>query len=107
MTIKFLENAEEIFTSIMARLGLAWWVEVITEDPSCIYYFGPFVSDKEAKLNQSGYIEDLEQEEAKIITVDIKQYQPKSLTICEVELPESLESTVVPSISRFAQFHHR
>ena len=85
MTIKFLENAENIFSSFLEGLGLAWWVEVVTDNPSCTYYFGPFGSDKEAKLYQAGYIEDLEQEEAQIVAIDIKQYKPKDLTICEGE----------------------
>ena len=36
-----------------------WWLEIITKEPYCIYYFGPFDSLKEAQLEQGGYIEDL------------------------------------------------
>jgi len=58
------ETAQEFFTSVLEKLGLAWWVEVVTEQPNCTYYFGPFASAKEAKLAQPGYIEDLLEEEA-------------------------------------------
>lgn len=60
-----------------------WWVKIITATPRCTYYFGPFDSVQEAKLNQSGYIEDLEQEGAIGIAVDILQDQPTVLTIDE------------------------
>jgi len=63
-----------------------WWVEIATETPDCTYYFGPFDSAKEAQLNQSGYIEDLEQEGAQGIAVRLEQCQPKILTICEEEV---------------------
>jgi hypothetical protein len=44
MTRKFLENDEEFFTSYLEKMGMAWWVEIVTEQPKCIYYFGPFAS---------------------------------------------------------------
>lgn len=56
---------------------------MVTENPSCLYYFGSFVSDKEAKSHLSGYIEYLEEEDAQIIAIDIKQYKPQHLTVCE------------------------
>lgn len=62
-----------------------WWVEIYTAKPECIYYFGPFDSAKEAKLNQIGYIEDLVQEEAEGITVNIVQCLPNNLTIFDEE----------------------
>jgi hypothetical protein len=60
---------------------LAWWVEIVTVKPSCIYYFGPFASAHEAELAQPGYVEDLVREEAQDILVQIKQCKPKNLTI--------------------------
>ena len=81
MSLKILEDAKNLLTSILEILGLAWWVEIVTDKPSCTYYFGPFLSQKEAKLYYPGYIEDLEQEEAVIVSWTIKQYQPKQLTI--------------------------
>lgn len=61
--------------------GMAWWVKIVTETPDCTYYFGPFDSSSEAKQNQSGYLEDLEQEGAQGIEVAILQDQPETLTI--------------------------
>lgn len=58
-----------------------WWLEVTTNNPYCIYYFGPFDSEIEAELAQEGYIEDLKQEGAEGIETDIKLYSPRNLTI--------------------------
>ncbi len=65
-----------------------WWVEIITNFPRCTYYFGPFDSDKEALIHTPGYIEDLEDEGAKRVSIIIKQCQPSQLTICEDEFSE-------------------
>jgi Domain of unknown function (DUF1816) len=64
-------------------LKMPWWVEIKTTLPLCIYYFGPFHCKKTARLSQSGYIEDLVQEKACGITVEIKQLRPKVLTVYE------------------------
>ena len=69
----------------MRQKEAAWWVKIDTETPHCTYYFGPFDSVTEAQQTQTGYIEDLEQEGAKGIAVNISQSQPKTLTICEGE----------------------
>ncbi len=61
-----------------------WWVEVVTALPSCMYYFGPFGSVQEADLAQVGFFEDLKQEGAKGITIQIKQCQPRTLTVFEM-----------------------
>lgn len=57
-----------------------WWVEISTQNPSCLYYFGPFDSLLEAKSYESGYVEDLQSENAQDIRVIIKQCQPQVLT---------------------------
>lgn len=77
------KHIEDIFTVCLEKLELAWWVEIITSQPACTYYFGPFITAKEAELSQNGYIEDLEQEKAQGIAVKIKQCQPMDLTICQ------------------------
>ncbi|MBD1939621.1 DUF1816 domain-containing protein [Microcoleus sp. FACHB-68] len=77
------KQIEEIFTVCLEKLELAWWVEIITCQPACTYYFGPFITAKDAELSQNGYIEDLEQEKAQGIAVKIKQCQPMDLTICQ------------------------
>jgi Domain of unknown function (DUF1816) len=58
-----------------------WWLEVVTINPHCIYYFGPFDSQMEAELAQAGYVEDLQQEGAEGIKTEIKWYSPSVLTI--------------------------
>ncbi|MEH2435564.1 MAG: DUF1816 domain-containing protein [Nostoc sp.] len=68
------------------QLEFAWWVEINTNIPRCIYYFGPFDSEKEAQLYKSGYVEDLYQEEARDIVALVKQCQPDVLTIFQEKL---------------------
>lgn len=78
-----------MFFTRLRKPKLPWWVEIKTNIPPCIYYFGPFDRLKEAKLAQHGYIEDLVEEKAQGITVEIKRCQPQILTIDE----ESVESS--------------
>jgi len=60
--------------------ALAWWLEVYTDFPRCLYYFGPFDSAAEAESNQADYLEDLHQEGAEGILAQIKQCRPLNLT---------------------------
>ena len=69
----------------MPSQNMPWWIIISTEVPQCIYFFGPFDSLSEAKLSQSGYIEDLKGENAIGIKVEIQQCEPKELTIIEEE----------------------
>ena len=71
----------ETIDSVESRL--AWWIEITTAKPYCIYYFGPFDSKAEAVVAQYGYIEDLITEKASGISVEIKTAQPKLLTVCK------------------------
>ena len=64
-------------------LRLSWWLEVKTVVPPCVYYFGPFSSQKEAQISQYHYIDDLSQKKAHGITAEVKQLQPKELMIYE------------------------
>ncbi len=50
MIVDFSKTLKDFFASILEQLGLAWWLEVITKQPQCTYYFGPFASVKEAEL---------------------------------------------------------
>jgi hypothetical protein len=61
--------------------SLPWWAEVTTENPSCVYYFGPFDSSQEAAAHQDGYVEDLHNEGAINIKIELKQSQPPILTV--------------------------
>ena len=79
--MKLSQLLENTFSSYLDKAGLAWWVEIVTSEPKCIYYFGPFVTKQEAELSQSGYIEDLEAEGAQDIRVQVQRYHPVELTI--------------------------
>jgi Domain of unknown function (DUF1816) len=67
-------------------LRLSWWIEVFTAHPLCIYYFGPFETEREAQLAQEGHLEDLRAEGADIISMRTSFSQPQRLTIYEDEL---------------------
>jgi hypothetical protein len=63
---------------------LPYWLKITTKVPKCTYYFGPFDSPSEAKSLQAGYIEDLMEEEAQGIHIELEQaLQPNDLTVCE------------------------
>lgn len=72
---------KETLTKILQFLGLAFWVEIVTDNPNCTYYFGPFSTEQEANVSKAGYIEDLEAEGAQEIVVKIKRCKPTNLTI--------------------------
>lgn len=91
-------NFQEGLVNAFNGLGLAWWVEVVTQNPNCTYYFGPFVSSVEANLASKGYIEDLETEGAQGIIVNIKRCKPTVLTIAE-DLGEWIDRKVKPVFS--------
>jgi len=59
----------------------AWWVKIITKQPDCTYYFGPFETSEEAQANESGYLQDLQAEGTQEMQVVIYQGQPRKLTI--------------------------
>ena len=86
------ETLKDSLTSVLEQLGLALWVEIVTDQPQCTYYFGPFACAKSAQKAVSGYIEDLKQESAQVIAVTLKRVQPRELTIFDDELAESFES---------------
>lgn len=67
------------------QLDFAWWVEIVSEQPHCIYYFGPFISTQEAQVFLPGYVQDIEQEGCQKIWSEIKQCQPQELTLFEEE----------------------
>ena len=62
----------------------AYWLKITSKVPHCIYYFGPFGSAEEAWSLQSGYIQDLLEEQARGIHVELEQRNcPEALTICD------------------------
>ena len=72
-------------------VGLAYWVKIDTQSPTCTYYFGPFRSQSIAEAASGGYIEDLKGEDAQNIQVAIQRCKPTQLTI--VEEAESVGSS--------------
>jgi hypothetical protein len=70
-----------VWTDILNFVGRAWWVEILTTQPQCTYYFGPFANSKEATVAMPGYVEDLEGELAQDIQTYIKRCKPSILTI--------------------------
>ncbi len=92
--MQLVKTIERVFLSYVDPSESPWWVEIVTTQPSCTYYFGSFSSQQEAERAQSGYLEDLAHEGAEGIAVQIKQCQPKDLTICEEELPDGLTESL-------------
>lgn len=58
-----------------------WWIKISTKRPSYTYYFGTFSSYWELQRLKDGYIQDLVEEGAKIVDIQIERCQPKQLTI--------------------------
>lgn len=58
-----------------------WWIEILTDNPNYMYYFGVFDNYWEAEWSKNGYIQDLKQEASEIVNIQIKKCQPKQLTI--------------------------
>jgi hypothetical protein len=91
-------NLKETAINTYNTLGLAWWVEIETQNPRCTYYFGPFLSSTDAKVETKGYVEDLEAEGAQGILVNVKRCKPDNLTIAE-DLGERIDRKVTPAFS--------
>jgi hypothetical protein len=85
---------KNFLTKLLKNIVQGYWIEVTTAKPSCIYYFGPFLTYQGAKLAQSGFIEDLESESAEDIKAEIKRCKPKELTIFD-QSNENSESLFV------------
>jgi len=89
---------KEFFIEICNFLGLAYWVEIVTDNPKCTYYFGPFLQEKAASEATEGYLEDIKNEGAAGIKVVIKRCKPGELTIFdEYELKKT--KTIIPKFS--------
>lgn len=79
-----------------------WWIEIRTDNPSCLYYFGAFDSFATAVSVKDDYISDLLAEKATILSVEIKQCQPQQLTtVLEnktlqiISIPNALDSAAL------------
>ena len=87
---------KELSIGLLNTFGLAWWVKISTDRPNCTYYFGPFLTVQEASNARSGYIEDLEEEGAQGLNVEVLRCKPSSLTIYE-EGEEILPPSQIPA----------
>jgi Domain of unknown function (DUF1816) len=71
-----------LWTHALNAYCQAWWVEILTAQPKCTYYFGPFAGAWEAEVASKGFVEDLEAEFAQGIKTKIDRHcQPDLLTI--------------------------
>lgn len=82
-----------LVTKILNVLGVKelkrvpYWLKITTKVPKCTYYFGPFDSPLEAKALQAGFIEDLMEEDAQGIHLELEQCpQPDVLTVYDDEI---------------------
>jgi Domain of unknown function (DUF1816) len=82
---KITTQISEIWTDVLDVVGQAWWVEVLTTQPRCTYYFGPFADANQATVATVGYIEDLESESAQGIRSQVKRCKPAQLTVCDLQ----------------------
>lgn len=80
MKITTENKGKESLLNLLENLGLAYWVEIITANPGEPYYFGPFVTAKEAEIYQGDYMQDLIDEGVKITAVNIKRCHSPILT---------------------------
>lgn len=57
-----------------------WRIEISMPDPSCVYYFEPFLDFEEASEMCLGCVQDLISEGAKLIHTAIKRCHPTELS---------------------------
>ncbi len=91
---------KELMLKILDVLGLAYWLEIITNKPKCTYYFGPFISKREAEMDKIGFLDDLRSEGAQDIKVALKRCKPDALTIFDEGEEPSIQG--IPRLSRQA-----
>jgi Domain of unknown function (DUF1816) len=81
--LKISQKLSALWADALNFWGQAWWVEILTAQPNCTYYFGPFANGQEAEIAAPGYISDLEGESAQDIQFHVKRLKPDRLTIDE------------------------
>jgi hypothetical protein len=94
---------KELLINLLNLFELAWWIEIVTVNPRCTYYFGPFLTAKEAAAEKDGYIEDLESEGAQGIKFDILRCKPLELTVEDEDLGKKSELVASSPLSSSAQ----
>jgi hypothetical protein len=92
---------KELWINVLVSWGLAWWVEIVTETPNCTYYFGPFANAEDAQTSESGYVEDLEKEDARGVRVTVKRCKPYNLTTFDESIEFKVDKpAATPSLSK-------
>jgi hypothetical protein len=81
-------KSKEIWIDILQLFRKAWWIEISTDFPNITYYFGPFITSAAAESSVPGYIQDLQDEAAQGIRVQLKRCRPTKLTIDREENSE-------------------
>ena len=72
-------SSKKLIRNFGNKLGLAWWAKIETDQPSSIYWFGPFITKRSLKEDMSSFIKDLTDEGSKNIKY--------SLVRCKKEEP--------------------
>ena len=57
-----LSDQKNLIRNFGNKLGLAWWAKIETDQPSCTYWFGPFITKRSLKQNMASFIKDLSEE---------------------------------------------
>jgi hypothetical protein len=80
---------------LLDRFNLAFWLRLRTEFPNCIYYFGPFATERDALTAMQGYREDLAGEGIDCVYYKLKRMaEPRELTLIpETEIGREGQST--------------
>jgi hypothetical protein len=91
-------NVKDMFTVLLEQLGMAVWIEVVTDAPRCTYYFGPFSSFPEAEAALPGYREDLEAEGAVVVGLVTRRCKPDLLTIYDESV--DINADRLPKLSK-------
>ena len=63
--------AWEFILHTINLIGFAWWAKVETSNPSCYYWFGPFISNRILAINLEIFLSDLSQEKPSSIKHNI------------------------------------
>lgn len=90
---------KELLISLLHFFGWALWIEIVTDVPRCTYYFGPFLTQKEAEVFKDGYVEDIQQEGAAGIAIRIKRCKPAKLTVDDEDFGQKRSRRIVPIFS--------
>lgn len=63
---------------------LCWWIQVSMKEPECVFFYGPFATQREAESQLSGYVKDLLQEGISDMSIDIQQRRFEEISIADI-----------------------